>query len=131
MKRLTLGGAGWVCLAAGMLLIGCRLAAPDTHSGVRGRVLVGPSCPVVQAGATCPDQPYPASLDVVNPVGRLVARLRADERGEFAVGLPEGTYSLAATAADDAPLPWTEPLEIVIRSGAWTEVTVRMDSGIR
>jgi hypothetical protein len=128
---VTLGGVGWVCLAAGVMLAGCRLAAPDTDSGVRGRVLVGPSCPVVQAGETCPDLPYPASLDVVNPVGKLVARLEADERGEFAISLPEGTYTLAASAADDTRLPWAEPLEIVVRSGAWTEVTVRMDSGIR
>lgn len=131
MKRRTLGGAGRLCLAAGMMLAGCRLAAPEADSGIRGRVLVGPSCPVVQAGETCPDQPYPASLDVVSPAGRLVARLEADERGEFAVSLPAGTYTLAASAADDAPLPWAEPLEIDIRSGAWTEVTVRMDSGIR
>jgi len=73
----------------------------------------------------------PASLVVVNPVGRRVARLEAGERGEFAVGLPEGTHTLAASAAGDAALLWAEPLEIVIRSGAWTEVTVRMDSGIR
>ena len=131
MKRLTLGGVGWACLTAGVMLAGCRLAAPDAGSGVRGRVLVGPSCPMVQAGETCPDQPYPASLDVVDPVGRLVARLEADERGEFAVSLPEGTYVLAVSAASDAPLPWADPLEIVVRSGAWTEVTVRMDSGIR
>ena len=131
MKRPTLGGMGWACLAAGAMLAGSRLAAPDTDSGVRGRVLVGPSCPVVQAGETCPDLPYPASLDVVNPVGKLVARLEADERGEFAISLPEGTYTLTASAAGDAPLRWAEPLEIVVRSGAWTEVTVQMDSGIR
>lgn len=131
MKRLTLGGVGWVCLTAGVMLAGCRLAAPDADSGVRGRVLVGPTCPVVQAGQPCPDQPYPAQLDIIGASGRRVARLEANEQGQFAVSLPEGTYTLVASAADEAPMPWAEPLVIVVDSGEWTEVTVLMDSGIR
>jgi hypothetical protein len=85
----------------------------------------------VQAGETCPDQPYPASVEVVGSVGQSVVRLTANALGVFAIALPEGDYTLVASATGEAPLPWAEPVEVVVRSGEWTDVEILMDSGIR
>jgi len=132
VRRTSLAAAGWFCLFGGLALLGCRPGASlSSDSGVRGRVLVGPACPAVRVGEACPDQPYPAQVDVVTPDGKLLARVAADEQGEFAIGLPEGAYTLLAMAADDSPLPWAEPIEIVVHPGVWTEVMIQMDSGIR
>lgn len=75
--------------------------------------------------------PCPARLEVINPVGKLPARLQADDRCEFALRLPQGVYPLLASAAKDSPLANVGPVAIVIQPGRWTEISVRMDSGIR
>ncbi len=121
MRRTPFAAAAWVWLIAGPLLSACRPSAQPLGSGVRGHVPVGHACP---------DPPYPAGLDVINPVGRLPARLQADDRCEFALGPAQSTYPLLVSAAEDALLANAGPVEIVSQPGRWTEISVRMDSGI-
>lgn len=132
VRRSSLRTLGvWVCLTAVGILPGCGPGQVQPDSGVRGRVLVGPACPVVQAGETCPDQPVPARLEVTDAAGKIVARGAADGDGEFILAVPEGRYQVLALAADGGPFPWATPVEIVVVAGGWTEVTLMMDSGIR
>jgi hypothetical protein len=58
--RLTQMGVGEaITIAAILALAGCGQAMPGAgvESGVSGRVLLGPQCPVEVAGHPCEDQP--------------------------------------------------------------------------
>jgi hypothetical protein len=118
-------------IVASIGLAACERTGRAPDSGVHGQVLVGPVCPVVQAGDTCPDQPYPARLEVVDGAGAVVARGTADDNGRFQFALPAGSYRLAAYSVSDAPMPWASPVDFVVQPNAWTELSVSMDSGIR
>ena len=50
--------------ALAALFLACKSEeeAPPLTSGIEGQVLIGPMCPVVQAGTPCPDKPYQATI---------------------------------------------------------------------
>jgi hypothetical protein len=127
--HLPLPGAA--VLASSAHPIGFSLRQEAHAGGVRGRVLIGPTYPVVRAGPSCPEQPHPAQVDIIGASGRGVARHDANEQGQFAMTLHEKPSSWVATAPDETPIPWAQPLAIVVDSGEWTEVTVLMASVIR
>ena len=89
MIRFWLLVVGLVSLAA----CGITAAAPaPTDSGIRGRVLIGPMCPVVQEGIPCLDQPLVATIRVRRPGGKLVATVHSGKDGRFrSTSLPAAT----------------------------------------
>lgn len=119
--------AGWI----GLLLAACARPTPVPDSGVAGRVWVGPTCPVVQEGAECPDQPLEADLEVAGSSGRIVARVRSASDGSYRIPLAPGTYVLTPLTPGDAGLPSAPPLPIEVTAGAWLALDVHYDSGIR
>ena len=127
--HLPLPGAA--VLASSAHPIGSSLRQEVHAGGVRGRVLIGPTYPVVRAGPSRSEQPHPAQVDIIGASGRRVARLEANEQGQSAMTLHERPSSRVATAPDETPIPWAQPLAIVVDSGEWTEVTVSMDREIR
>jgi hypothetical protein len=65
---------------------------PD--SGIRGRVLLGPTCPVQRIGQPCV-RPYQATITIRNQAtGKLVARVRSSTNGRFRLPLAPGDYLL-------------------------------------
>jgi hypothetical protein len=123
-----------VLLALSFLLtVACGLFATPTptNSGITGKVLVGPMCPVVIEGQECPDQPYQAAITVKDPEGREIVRFQTDEQGNFNVPLAPGEYILHPETPDDAPLPIAEEQRFTVLSGEYTRLTVQYDSGIR
>ena len=98
-------------------------------SGIEGQVLIGPMCPVVQAGTPCPDQPYQATITVRDQNGKQVIQFQTDAQGNFRVGLKPGTYTLAPESPDG----FTHAAEqiVTVTSGQFTRVSVTYDSGIR
>ncbi len=114
-----------------LLLSACALvpsATPET-SGVEGRVLIGPMCPVVQAGTECPDLPYQAGLIILKPDGREVQRFETDEQGRFSIPLPPGDYILAPQSKD--AMPFASEVNFTVAPGEYTRLTFYFDSGIR
>ena len=86
-------------------------------SGVRGRVTIGPMCPVMRLDQPCPDRPYAASLVVRDSVGRLVSPLESDAEGLSALLLPEGRYVIEPASGSAARLPSAAPQEFRIEAG--------------
>ena len=127
-RRLALGlaillGLGWVTAC------GPDEVPPET--GLRGGVLVGPMCPVVQMGTDCPDRPLQADLEVTRADRRVLARSRSDLAGKFEIPLAAGTYVLVPVPPNPGGPPYAAPIPFTVTEGEWTALTVQYDSGIR
>ena len=108
---------------------GTRASTVRRDSGVAGRVLYGPTCPVQRIGQSC-TRPYRATITIRSwQTRRLIARVRSSRRGWFRVALAPGRYLLVPQAGK--PYPRASPQTVTVRSHRYTEVTVDYDSGIR
>ena len=111
------------------LVAAVSLAAGGSGSGVRGRVLYGPTCPVARLGQSC-TRPYQAWISVrLARTGLLVTRVRSSVEGYFSVRLRAGEYVLVPQAG--RRFPPSQRQTVTVRPGRYTSVTVRFDSGIR
>ena len=105
--------------------------SPSALSGVRGRVTIGPMCPVMRADEPCPDRPYRATLIVRDAAGREIARVESSDDGAYALPLPPGAYVIEPQSPSASRLPWASPQPFEVRASAWTTLDVAFDSGIR
>jgi hypothetical protein len=101
--------------------------APD--SGLRGRVLYGPTCPVQRPGDIC-ERPYQATLVISRTTLRgTVARVRTSADGRFLVRLRAGRYLVKVTSHTTLPRSWSQ--KVVVTAHRFTSLTIHIDSGIR
>jgi hypothetical protein len=113
-----------------LALATCSLYSPTPRgSGIEGKVLLGPMCPVVQQGQECPDQPYQATLTVKSLDGVQIKQFQTDEQGHFQVPLVPGQYILHPESPNG--LPFAGDQSFVVETGKYTQITVNYDSGIR
>jgi len=116
-----------------LFLVACanRASSPSGDSGVRGTVLLGPTCPVESMESPCPDRPL-ADVEVqVLQRGDVMATVRSDGDGRFTVALEPGAYVLQAVVEEGGPAMSAKPVDVTVTSGAFADVTVPVDSGIR
>lgn len=106
--------------------------APLT-TGIEGRVLIGPQCPVVREDTPCPDAPYAADIEVWDAERtQLVTTFATDEKdGLFRVELPPGDYYLDPQEPREGVLPIAEGRVVTVPEEGFTEVTITYESGIR
>lgn len=118
-----------------LLLTACSLRTDDPHepldSGIEVQVLIGPMCPVVQIGTDCPDQPYQATLTVINSRGREVLQFETDESGRYRVYLEPGEYRLRPETPSGMPMPFAGEQAFSVEPFKFTQIVVQYDSGIR
>ena len=118
--------------AALLLAVACgssTLLGPDASQGIDGLVLLGPLCPVQTPTDPCPDRPYEASIEIESTGGSRVTVVRSDADGRFHVGLRPGTYHLAPESGD--PFPIAAEQDVVVKTGSYSDVVIRFDTGIR
>jgi hypothetical protein len=136
--QLRVFQAGAAVLAI-LLLGGCgeRASATDAasspgrrvDSGIAGRVVIGPTCPVQRIGQSCV-RPYQATITIRRePKRRFVARVRSSSSGRFRVALAPGTYVLVPQSG--RPFPRGSSRTVTIRSHRYTRLVISYDSGIR
>jgi hypothetical protein len=116
-----------------LLTLACGLFATPTptDSGIAGKVLVGPMCPVMIEGQECPDQPYQATLTVNSLEGRKIVQFQTDEEGNFNVPLTPGEYILHPETPPGKPYPFADEQRFTVLPGEFTRLLVQYDSGIR
>jgi len=105
------------------------LLGPNAAQGIEGIVFLGPQCPVQTSEDPCPDLPFQAWINVRRQPGGFVTRIQSGENGRFRVGLRPGSYVLDPESGD--PFPVASDLDVEVRKGVFTEVTVSFDTGIR
>jgi len=115
-----------------LILAACaNRTATSADSGVRGIVLLGPTCPVVTEESPCPDRPL-ADTEIQVLRGSVeVATVRSGSDGRFEVALEPGHYVLQAMVEAGGPGMFAKPLEVDVSANAWVDVTVSVDTGIR
>lgn len=103
--------------------------SPEGESGIEGLAVIGPNCPVEQVGTECPDEPYLATVAVMNGSGEEVTSFTADSDGRFRVALEPGGYTLQPENGN--PFPQADSQMVVVVAGNYTQVVIQFDSGIR
>lgn len=129
MRRLPL-----VSLLVLLLFTACASDGGDeaaSSSGVRGQVLLGPTCPVVQEGSPCPDEPVGGVEVRALTDGETIAETTSGEDGRFELELPPGLYTLEAVVDPGGPGMFAKPVAVTVTAGAFVEVVLPVDSGIR
>ena len=100
---------------------------PD--SGITGKVMIGPTCPVERPGKVCV-RPYQTAITIRRePKGTLVARVQSSATGQFRIALAPGRYRLIPQ--NGHPYPRSPPRLATVHSHRYTTVPISYDSGIR
>jgi hypothetical protein len=123
---------------AGMFIVvvlAASVPAAGSGTGLRGRVVAGPTCPVetVPPDPNCAPRPVVARVRVFRRSDQhTVARVRTGPDGRFRVRLRPGRYLLTARPVAGGPLPrCPQAVKATVHAGRYTVVTVACDSGIR
>lgn len=125
MNRLDL------LLALGVFVLSLCSRTPTSEQGIRGTVLLGPNCPVMQEGVPCPDTPFQTELVITTEDdSRVITQFSSDANGEFVVYLNPGTYGISRPGEESFPFCATDDAATV-EPGVIVEVTVFCDTGIR
>ncbi|MBI4314403.1 MAG: carboxypeptidase regulatory-like domain-containing protein [Chloroflexi bacterium] len=103
-------------------------AIPAGTSGIEGQVTIGPMCPVVMLNDPCPDQPYQATMDVLDASGEQVAQFQSDTQGRFKVALAPGVYTIRPQGEGITRAPQQD---VTVVDGQFAPVEIIYDSGIR
>jgi hypothetical protein len=119
-----------------VVVVGCGfIFIPlDLDSGIAGTILAGPQCPVVGPNTAfdCNDKPLSATVIVRwAATGWEVTRFTSGADGTFRVPLYPGTYLLDPQPGSPSGLPHAPPQTVEVQPGAFTEVTIDYDTGIR
>jgi hypothetical protein len=116
-----------------LFLVACAGRGPSSsgESGIRGTVLLGPTCPVETVESPCPDRHLGDVEIQVLQGGDVVATVRSDGDGRFAVALDPGRYEVQAVVEEGGPGMSAKPVDVTVTSGEFADVNVSVDSGIR
>ena len=106
--------------------------APLVSSGVEGRVLIGPTCPVerVPPDPNCADRPYATAITVYRSGVKIPFIIgNSSAAGTFTFSLPPGSYTLVAGSG--GTLPRCGEVTAAVVPDEYTVADISCDSGIR
>lgn len=135
-RLLLLCGLGLLVssIVVGCSEIGINLDTPAPPSGIKGIVLLGPTCPVEQSpGDNNPVPcltPYAAKLVILDNEGVKVATVTSGGDGKFQVDLAPGVYVVTPDSGSDT-YPIAQPQSVTVSAGVYTDIQVNYDTGIR
>jgi len=113
-----------------LALVACSASGSgDGSSGIRGRALAGPRCPVVVEGSPCPDLPWQGTVVATATSSGDEFTVDTDAGGGFRLPLVPGEYVLTIRAASSPP--FAKPQTVVVEPGAFVDVVISVDTGIR
>ena len=101
-------------------------------SGIEGRAMLGPSCPVVRKpnSTECDDKPYKTSLNLKSTAGKLVQTFETDVDGFFRVDVDPGDYVILSTNTTLTP-PTLIPVSVSVHKDEHAKANLKFDTGIR
>ncbi len=111
----------------------CPDVIPSGNSGIRGTVMLGPTCPVerIPPDPRCADKPYATLVTIfrASDITHEVVSTQSNEKGEFAADLTPGDYTIRA--AGGSMLPRCAEVEVSVKQNSYATTTISCDSGIR
>jgi len=110
-------------------LVACGHGSAQPGTGIRGVVMLGPQCPVENVNSPCPDRPFQGQVAATASDGSTTT-VATDADGRFTIDLTAGTYTVAAVTSGGGP-PTAVPRTVTVRDGAYAQVTLEVDTGIR
>lgn len=127
---------GWSVIGLVLALGACGAATARTpKSGLAGRVVAGPTCPVetVPPQPRCAPRPLAASLRIRRSGSNAPATsVHSAADGRFRVRLAPGSYVVQALPKAGSPFPRPPgPLDVKVKAGRFTHITITYDTGIR
>jgi hypothetical protein len=127
-----MGRGGRILLLLAAAACAREASTADGSSGIVGRVLAGPTCPVQVEASPCPDRPVEALVRVLaaSGEGAPVTSFRSREDGTFRVALEPGRYLLVPKVRGTGALT-ARPVAVTVRPGEFARVDVLLDTGIR
>ena len=96
---------------------------------LHGVVTRGPTTPVCQVGVPC-SEPAPGAVLLFSHDGRIVARVRAGDRGRYSVRLRPGSYAVRL-ATQPKIGSGLAPRTLTLRAVLSVRVNFSIDTGIR
>jgi hypothetical protein len=133
--RWLAAGLAAVALAAvvTLLVAACNQPAPTPTptTGVRGRVIASPTCPVERPGGSpCIRAVAGAVILALDSNGREVARATSDATGAYFLPLAPGTYRVVPRPVEGLMGTPAEQ-SVTVTSGAPVLLDLDYDTGIR
>lgn len=101
-------------------------------SGVRGAVVVGPTCPVerIPPDPACAPKPYATTITAERTgATSAFATTQSDATGTFQLSLPPGDYTISAQGGQT--LPRCAPQNVTVGPSGYVTITLTCDTGIR
>ncbi len=101
-------------------------------SGIRGTVLLGPTCPVLRdpPDPQCADKAYTTTIQVYRAgFSAVVATGKSGVTGTFEISLQPGTYTVVASGG--TMLPRCSSVEAVVSQAKYSTIRISCDTGIR
>ena len=117
---------GIATLAA--LVLGCSSALGGTETGLKGKVMRGPTQPVCRVDEPC-EEPARGVRLVFSRSGKVVARAKTDQKGWYRVTLRPGRYAVS-TANPQVARRFT-PKSARVPNASVRRVDFDIDTGIR
>jgi Carboxypeptidase regulatory-like domain len=118
-----------VLVCVGSVACGHPEDRPSFASGIAGVIQAGPTCPVERLGSACPDTPLPGVSVKASRTDGWTAQAKTDDRGRFRLPVPPGRYLVTAITKTVPPV--AQPVSVEVTEGAFAEVTIEVDTGIR
>ncbi len=109
-----------------------EVSVQPSTSGVRGTVLLGPTCPVerMPPDPACAPKPYATTIVVYRTSSKSPFIIgNSNAGGAFEFSLPPGSYTLAA--GGDTVLPRCAKTSVAVVPDDYTSITISCDTGIR
>lgn len=135
LSALALFAALIACVVAACGDLGIGADTPTPPSGIKGTVILGPTCPVSGGGesfnpvpAACLT-PYAAQMVVLDGENKVVARISSGGDGTFKVDVPPGDYVVTPATNDSYPI--AQPVSVTVVPGQYVTVQINYDTGIR
>ena len=140
MRHRLRASALFLILVACLVFVGCGEVGitgttPTPPSGIKGTVILGPTCPVSGAPESnnpVPSAcltPYAAQMVVLDDENKAVAHIASGNDGAFSVDLAPGDYVIAPATNDSYPI--AQPLSVTVAPGQYVTVQINYDTGIR
>ncbi|PWB53261.1 MAG: hypothetical protein C3F13_09830 [Anaerolineales bacterium] len=104
---------------------------PPPSSGIEGWVTIGPVCPgpVLVGDTHCQDQPYQATISILDADNQEATRVQSSMEGYFKLPLPAGEYTLHPISG--SPLPQASDQIVNVTADQYTGVKISYDTGMR